>query len=59
MRAAGTCTIRWRGVDYACSEPELVDQEVARRATHGVMGFALGRASFPEGFIRLTRRSLG
>ena len=28
VRAAGTCTIRWRGVDYACSEPELVDQEV-------------------------------
>ena len=28
VRAAGTCTIRWRGVDYACSEPEFVDQAV-------------------------------
>ena len=60
VRAAGSCTIRWRGADYACNEPEFVDQDVARGAAHGVLGFALGRASFPEGFIRLTRRrSLG
>ena len=31
VRAAGECTIRWQGVDYACSEPEFVDQDVARR----------------------------
>jgi len=59
VRAAGGCTIRWRGADYACSGPEFVDQEVALQAAHGVIGFALRRASFPEGFIRLTRRSPG
>jgi len=55
VRAAGGCTIRWRGVDYACSEPEFVDQSVARAAARGVTAFALARGTFPNGFIRLTR----
>ncbi len=59
VRAAGTCTIRWRGVDYACSEPELVDQAVGRAAARGVAALALKRADVPHGFIQLTRRSLG
>jgi deazaflavin-dependent oxidoreductase (nitroreductase family) len=59
VRAAGSCTIRWRGVDYACSEPEFVDQEVARAAAHGVTAVALGRSDVRHGFIQLTRRSLG
>lgn len=57
--AAGGCTIRWRGVDYACSEPEFVDQDVARLAARGIAGLALRRGDVPNGFIRLTRRSLG
>lgn len=59
VRAAGGCTIRWKGVDYACSEPEFVGQDVARAAAHGVTGVMLRRGDFPNGFIRLTRRSLG
>jgi deazaflavin-dependent oxidoreductase (nitroreductase family) len=59
VRAAGRCTIRWRGVDYACSEPEFVDQEVARAAARGVTALALRRGTFPEGFIQLARRPLG
>jgi deazaflavin-dependent oxidoreductase (nitroreductase family) len=59
VRAAGACTIRWRGVDYACSEPEFVDQEVARSAARGVTALALRRGTFPEGFIRLARRPPG
>jgi deazaflavin-dependent oxidoreductase (nitroreductase family) len=59
VRAAGECTIRWRGHDYACSEPEFVGQEVARAAARGVTAFALNRGDFPHGFIQLTRRSLG
>jgi deazaflavin-dependent oxidoreductase (nitroreductase family) len=58
VRAAGSCTIRWRGVDYACSEPEFVGPEVARAAAHGVTALALKRGDFPDGFIQLTRRSL-
>ena len=58
VRAAGGCTIRWRGADYACSEPEFVDQEVARKAARGVTALALRRGTFPEGFIQLGRRRL-
>ena len=58
VRAAGGCRIRWRGVDYACSEPELVDQQVARAAARGVTALALRRGTFPEGFIQLARRPL-
>ena len=58
VRAAGGCTIRWRGADYACSEPEFVDQEVAREAARGVTALALRRGTFPEGFIQLARRPL-
>ncbi len=59
VRAAGECTIRWKGVDYACSEPEFVDQEVARPAASGLTGLMMKRGDFPNGFIQLTRRSLG
>lgn len=59
VRAAGGCTVRWRGHDYACSEPEFVDQEIARSAAHGVTAFVLGRLHVPEGFLRLTRRVAG
>ena len=59
VRASGQCTIRWRGVDYACSEPEFVDEDVARAAARGVTAFALRRSHVPEGFIQLTRRPPG
>ena len=59
VRASGGCTIRWRGVDYACSEPEFVDQAVARAAARGVTAFVLRRGDVPSGFIQLTRRPPG
>jgi deazaflavin-dependent oxidoreductase (nitroreductase family) len=59
VRAAGGCTIRWRGHDYACTEPELVDQDIARSAARGVTSLALRRGTFPHGFIQLSRRTLG
>ena len=59
VRAARGCTIVWKGVDWACSEPEFVGQDVAVAAARGVTGMMLKRSDVPEGFIRLTRRSLG
>jgi len=56
VRAAGRCTIRWKGVDYECTEPTFVDEDVAfsaarcdttRPATEGV----------PHGFFQLNRRA--
>ncbi len=32
VRAAGGCTIRWNGVDYAVVDPEIVELETARPA---------------------------
>ena len=31
VRAAGGCTIRWKGHDFTCTDPTFVDQSVARR----------------------------
>jgi deazaflavin-dependent oxidoreductase (nitroreductase family) len=57
VRAAGACTIRWKGVDYQCTAPTFVDQDVAREAAHGPTRWILQRASFPHGFIQLERRA--
>ncbi len=56
-RAAGRCTVRWKGVDYECTDPTFVEKDVALEAARGVTRFALQRREFPEGFIRLTRRA--
>ena len=59
VRAAGGCTIRWRGVDYTCTEPAFVDQEVAVAAARGVVRLGLRRVEVPGGFIQLARRPSG
>jgi deazaflavin-dependent oxidoreductase (nitroreductase family) len=56
VRAAGGCTIRWKGVDYTCTAPTFVDKDVALAAAHGLTRRVLERASFPHGFIQLDRR---
>ena len=57
VRAAGRCTIRWKGVDYECTAPTFVDKGVALAAAHGLTRRILQRASFPHGFIQLDRRA--
>jgi len=58
VRAAGRCTIRWKGADYECTEPTFVDKDIARAAARGVTRRALQRGNFPHGFIRLHRRAV-
>jgi deazaflavin-dependent oxidoreductase (nitroreductase family) len=55
VRAEGRCTIRWKGADYECSNPRLVDKAVAVEASRGVTRRALRRIEFPHGFIQLDR----
>lgn len=56
VRAAGGCTIRWKGVDYDCTDPAFVGQEVAAAAAHGLTRRVVRRGTFPHGFIQLSRR---
>ena len=55
VRAAGGCSVRWRGVSYVCSNPTFVDADVALAAAHGMTRRTLQRRSFPHGFIQLDR----
>ena len=55
VRAAGGCTIRWKGADYECTEPTFVGKDVALTAAGGVTRRVLQRMDFPEGFIQLNR----
>jgi deazaflavin-dependent oxidoreductase (nitroreductase family) len=60
VRAAGRCTVRWKGVDYECTEPTFVDKTAALAAARGLTRRMLRRqGSFPHGFIELTRRADG
>ena len=56
VRAAGHCTIKWKGVEYECAAPTFVDKEVALAAAKGLTGRLLRRREFPHGFIQLDRR---
>lgn len=58
VRAAGRCTIRWKGADYECTDPTFVDQDVALAAARGVTHRALKRRNFAHGFIQLNRRAV-
>ena len=42
VRAAGGCTIRWRGVDYACSEPSSSTRRSPWRRRGGSCGWLCG-----------------
>lgn len=55
VRAAGGCTIRWKGVDYACTEPRFVDRDVALAAANGFERLALRRVPIRD-FLQVRRR---
>ena len=55
VRAAGGCTISWKGVDYTCTAPTFVDKDVALTAAHGLTRRMLQRGSLPHEFIQLDR----
>ena len=57
VRAAESCTVRWKGADYECTEPRFVDVEVALAAAQGVTRRVLQYGKFPHGFIELSRRA--
>jgi deazaflavin-dependent oxidoreductase (nitroreductase family) len=54
--AAGGCDVRWKGRDFACTEPEFVVKDVALAASHGLVHAIIKRQDFDGGFIRLRRR---
>ena len=56
VRKAGGCTIRWKGQEFACSEPVFVDKDVAVAAAHGLARRVLQRSDMAGGFLQLTRR---
>jgi len=58
VRAAGRCTVRWKGADYECTEPRFVDTEAALAAARGLTRRVLRRKTFPHGFIELSRRAV-
>lgn len=52
--AAGGCTIRWKGVDYRATEPQLVDTQVALEAANRFQAAIIARIRFPA-FMQLKR----
>ncbi len=59
VRAAGGCTVRWKGTEYACTEPTFVAKDVALAAATGLTRRMLQRREFPHGFLQLTRPPAG
>lgn len=55
VRRAGGCTIRWKGREFACSEPTFVEKDVALAAARGIVRRAIERSDPPGGFLQLTR----
>ena len=56
VRAASGCRIRWKGVDYECTDPAFVDKDVAVASARGLTRRILRRLDFPDGYLQLTRR---
>jgi deazaflavin-dependent oxidoreductase (nitroreductase family) len=52
--AAKGCTIRWRGVDYRVTDPQLVGADVALMAAGRFERVVLSRVAFPA-FLQLYR----
>lgn len=55
VRAAGGCTITWKGRDFDCSAPEFVDKDVALAAAHGLARRGIERMEPEGGYLRLQR----
>ena len=59
VRGAGGCIIRWKGVDYECTDPTFVGQVVALEAAQGLTRRMIRRWTFRHGFLQLSRRTVG
>ena len=55
VRAAGGCTIRWKGHDFTCTDPVFVDQSVAVAVASGIARRVIERREMPGGYLQLTR----
>ncbi|WP_076263440.1 nitroreductase family deazaflavin-dependent oxidoreductase [Intrasporangium flavum] len=55
-RAAGGCSIRWKGREWACTDPTFVGKDVALAAAGPVLRRVLTRQDPAGGFLHLTRR---
>lgn len=55
VRAAGGCTVRWKGHDFTCTDPTFVGKDVAVAAARGFVRRAVERQDFEGGFLQLTR----
>jgi deazaflavin-dependent oxidoreductase (nitroreductase family) len=58
VQAAGSCTVRWEGVDWECREPQIISAAEAEEAFSGFQRAAL-RALGADSFLRLRRVSVG
>jgi deazaflavin-dependent oxidoreductase (nitroreductase family) len=52
VRAAGRCTVRLRGHEYECTQPEFVSKDVVVTAA-GPLRTVVKRTHFTGGFLRL------
>ena len=59
VRAAGGCTVRWKGTTQECTDPTFVGHEVALAAAHGLPRWVLEHRDFAGGFLQLHRRTVG
>lgn len=53
VRAAGGCTVRWKGADHVCTDPVFVDLDTARSATSGLTRRLLARGGMSD-YLQLT-----
>lgn len=53
VRAAGRCTVRLRGREYECTEPEFVSKDVVVATATGPLRVVVRRIDFTGGFLRL------
>ncbi|EWT00916.1 hypothetical protein N865_05720 [Intrasporangium oryzae NRRL B-24470] len=56
VRAAGGCTVLWKGAAHECTEPTFVGKDVALAAANGMIRRVLERQDFSGGFLQLTHR---
>jgi deazaflavin-dependent oxidoreductase (nitroreductase family) len=54
-RAAGGCTVRWKGRDWVCTDPTFVGKDVTVTAAGPVIRRILARRDFGGDFLQLTR----
>jgi deazaflavin-dependent oxidoreductase (nitroreductase family) len=57
-RAAGGCTVRWKGTEYRCTNPTFVGKDDALAVAKGLARQGVERREFPHGFLRLDRSAV-